>query len=179
MRMDAGLDTGHILSQREEPIQPDDTRATLEGRLARLGAELLEETLPTYLAGDLPPRPQSEEGVTHAGQLRKEDGLLDWSLPAVELDRRVRAFTPWPGAFTMWRGRHLKVLQAAPLPGWPGDAPTGTTVALANGVAVATGRGALRLEEVQLAGKRSMDITAFLQGQRDFVGGRLGADAEK
>jgi len=174
MQMDVGLDTGPILAQREEPIRPDDTRATLGERLARLGAALLVETLPAYLAGDLLPRPQPEEGVTYARQLRKEDGLLDWSRSAVELDRQVRAFTPWPGAFTLWRGRRLRVLRATPRPTWRGDAPPGTMIALTDGVAVATGKGALRLEKVQLAGRRPMDITAFLRGQRDFVGSRLG-----
>lgn len=173
MQMDAGLDTGPVLAQREELIAPDDTQATLEKRLARLGAELLVETLVAYLAGSLLPRSQPGEGATYAGQLRKEDGWLDWSRPAVELDRRVRAFTPWPGAFTMWRGRRLKVLRAVPLPAWRGGVSPGTVVALAGGVVVATGEGALRLEEVQLAGKRPMDIGAFLRGQRDFVGSVL------
>jgi methionyl-tRNA formyltransferase len=177
MRMDAGLDTGPILAQREEPIRSDDTWATLETRLAQLGAELLVSTLPMYLAGDLLPRPQPEQGVTYAGQLRKKDGLLDWSRPAVELERQVRAFQPWPGAFTTLHGQRLRVVRAVPLPGWRGDAPPGTVVALDDGgaVAVATGEGALRLEEVQLAGRRSMDIADFLCGQPDCVGSRLGA----
>jgi len=176
MRMDAGLDTGPILAQREEPIRPGDTWATLEARLAQLGAELLVSTLPVYLAGDLLPRPQPEQGVTYAGQLRKEDGLLDWSRPAIELERQVRAFQPWPGAFTTLRGQRLKVVRAVPLAGWRGDAPPGTVVALDDGgaIAVATGEGALYLEEVQLAGRRSMDIAAFLCGQPDCVGSRLG-----
>ncbi len=178
MQIDAGLDTGPILAQQEEPIWPDDTRAILEGRLARLGAALLVETLPAYLAGDRLSRPQPEEGVTYTEQLHKEDGLLDWSFPAAELDRRVRAFTPWPGAFTTWRGRRLRVLRATPLPGWRGDAPPGTVIALVDGVAVAAGGGALRLEEMQLAGKRPMDVAPFIRGQRDFVGSRLGV-AEK
>lgn len=178
MHMDVGLDTGPILAQRQELIQPDDTRTTLEHRLARLGAELLVETLPAYLAGDLLPQPQPAEGVTYAHQLRKEDGRLNWSLSAVELDRQVRAFTPWPGAFTTWRGQRLKVLRAAPLPGWRGDAPAGTPLALVDGLAIATGEGALRLEEVQLAGKRPADIAAFLRGQRDFVGSHLGGAKE-
>ena len=173
MQMDAGLDTGPVLAQREETILPDDTQATLEERLAYLGAELLVETLSAYLAGNLLPRPQPEEGATYAGQLRKEDGLLDWSRPAVELDRQVRAFTPWPGAFTTWRGQRLKVLRVVPLPEWHGDAPPGTVIVLADGVVVATGEGALRLEEVQLAGKRPMDIAPFLRGQRDFAGSAL------
>ncbi len=173
MQMDAGLDTGPVLAQREETILPDDTQATLEERLAYLGAELLVETLSAYLAGNLLPRPQPEEGATYAGQLRKEDGLLDWSRPTVELDRQVRAFTPWPGAFTRWRGQRLKVLRVVPLPEWHGDAPPGTVIVLADGVVVATGEGALRLEEVQLAGKRPMDIAPFLRGQRDFAGSAL------
>jgi methionyl-tRNA formyltransferase len=180
MQMDEGLDTGPILSQREEPIRPDDTWGTLEKRLARVGAELLIETLPAYLVGDLESRPQPEEGVTYAPQLCKGDGRLDWSLSAVHVDRQVRAFTPWPGAFTMWRGRRLKVLQSAPLPDWRGDAPPGTVIALADGggVAVATGEGALCLEEVQLAGKRRMDISAFLCGQQECVGLQLGEERE-
>jgi len=176
MKMDAGLDTGPILAQREEPIRPDDTAATLEGRLAQLGADLLVETLPAYLAGALQPRPQPEEGVTYAKRLRKRDGRVDWSRPAVELDRQVRAFTPWPGAFTTLRGRRLKLLRTAPLPNWRGDAPPGTVVALDDGVAVATGEGALCLEKVQLAGRRRMDIVAFLCGQRDCIGSCLGIE---
>ncbi len=180
MQMDVGLDTGPILAQREEPLHPDDTRETLEARLARVGAELLVETLPPYLSGDLLPWSQPEEGVTYAGRLRKEDGLLDWSRPAIELDRQVRAFYPWPGAFTTWRGKRIKVLQAVPLPNWRGDAPPGTMIALDDGTAIAvvTGEGALRLEEVQLAGKRCMDITAFLCGQRECVGSQLGVAEE-
>jgi methionyl-tRNA formyltransferase len=177
MKMDAGLDTGPIIARREEPIRPDDTQTSLGERLAQLGAELLVETLPAYLEGTLLPQPQPEEGVTYAGQLRKEDGLLDWSCPAVELDRRVRAFHPWPGAFTFWQGQMLKVLRAAPLLAWRGDAPPGAVLALADGVAVATGEGALRLERVQLAGRRPMDVALFLRGQRDFVGSRLGTTA--
>jgi methionyl-tRNA formyltransferase len=180
MRMDAGLDTGPILAQREERIRPDDTRGTLEERLARLGAGLLLDTLPPYLAGDLLPQPQPEEGVTVARQLRKEDGWLDWSRSAVELDRQVRAFNPWPGAFTTWRGRRLKVLKAGSLPSWRGHAPPGTVIALDDGAAVAvvTGEGALRLEEVQWAGKRAMDSMAFLCGQRECLGSRLGVAEE-
>jgi methionyl-tRNA formyltransferase len=178
MRMDAGMDTGPILAQRQEPILPDDTRATLEERLAQLGADLLVETLPAYLAGSLRPQPQPEAGVTFAGQLRKEDGLIDWSRPAVELDRHIRAFNPWPGAFTTLHGQRLKILRATPLPGWRGDAPPGKVCALVDEVVVATDTGALRLEKVQLAGKHEMDFQAFLRGQRDCVGSLLGTIEE-
>jgi methionyl-tRNA formyltransferase len=178
VKMDAGLDTGSILSQREEPIRPDDTCATLEERLSQIGADLLIETLPAYLAGNLIPRPQPAEGVTYAPQLHKEDGQIDWHKSAVELDRQVRAATPWPGASTTLQGKRLKILRATPLPDWRGDAPPGTIVALVDGCAVATGKGALRLEMVQLAGKRPMGIEAFLCGRRECVGTCLGVIEE-
>jgi methionyl-tRNA formyltransferase len=178
MKMDAGLDTGPILAQREEPIRPDDTCATLEERLSRIGAGLLIEVLPSYLASKLVPQPQPEEGVTYAEQLCKGDGRIDWQRSAVELDRQVRAFTPWPGAFTTLQGKNFKVLEATPLLDWQGDAPPGTIVALADGYAVVTGKGALRLKRVQLAGKRPMDFEAFLCGQRECVGTCLGVIEE-
>ena len=174
MRMDAGLDTGPILAQQEEPIRPDDTRETLTKRLFRLGARLLVETLPEYLIGRLQLRPQPDRGVTYARQLRKEDGLIDWSRSAVELDQQVRALYPWPCAFTTLHGKTLKLLQTVPLSDWRGGAPPGTVIAVADGVAVTTGEGALGLKEVQLAGKRRMDIEAFLCGQRECVGSQLG-----
>ena len=99
---------------------------------------------------------------------------MDWSRPAVELERRVRAMHPWPGAFTTWNGTRLKVLRAAVAAGWKGREPPGTVVRLEDGVAVATGEGALRLLEVQLAGRRAMGIEPFLRGQRGFVGSVLG-----
>jgi methionyl-tRNA formyltransferase len=173
MKMDAGLDTGPILAQRAEPIRPDDTRATLTERLSLLGAELLAETLPAYLSGDLQPEPQSDEKATFADQLRKEDGQLDWSQSALELDHKIRAFSPWPGTFTFWDGRRLKVLEATPTD-WEGDAAPGTVVEVEGGAAVATSEGALRLEKVQPAGKRAMAIEPFLRGRRDFVGSLLG-----
>ncbi len=174
MKMDAGVDTGPVLAQRSEPIRADDTQGTLAARLARVGADLLRETLPAYLRGAVATRPQPEEGVTYAPLLRKEDGWLDWSRPAVELDRQVRACTPWPGAFSEWRGKRLKVLQARAAPGWRGEAQPGTVVVVDGHPAVATGGGALLLVALQLAGKRPMDGVAFARGQRDFINSRLG-----
>jgi len=180
MKMDAGLDTGPILAQRQEPVRADDTRATLMERLSVVGAELLAETLPAYLAGRLVPQPQNDEQATVADRLRKEEGRLDWSRPAIVLDRRIRAFTPWPGTYTFWQGRRLKIIAASPLPDWRGDAPPGTVIEVEEGspavkeAAVVTGEGALRLEEVQPAGKRAMAVGPFLQGRQDFVGSQLG-----
>jgi methionyl-tRNA formyltransferase len=104
MEMDAGLDTGPIVSQRRTPICPEDDSATLHDRLAQLGAELLVQTIPDYVAGKIPPVPQPAEGVSYAARLRKEDGRIDWSQPARVIWNRLRAFTPWPGAFTFWLG---------------------------------------------------------------------------
>ncbi len=174
MRMDAGVDSGPILAQREEPIRPDDTTGSLLDRLAQLGAGLLVETLPPYLAGDLVGQPQPEEGITYCHLLEKEDGRLDWARPAIELGRQVRAVTPWPGAFTIWHGQRLKVLRATPLPDWRGPQPPGTVIALEDGAAVATGEGALRLLRIQRAGKKALSIQTFLRGQRDFTGAVLG-----
>jgi methionyl-tRNA formyltransferase len=173
MKMDPGLDTGPILAQREEPIRADDTRATLTERLSIVGAELLVETLPGYLSGEIEPQPQEDEGATVAKQLRKEDGRLDWSRPAIVLDRKIRAFSPWPGTFTFWQERRLKVIEASPLPDWEREASPGTVVEVPDGAAVATGEGALRLEKIQLAGKRAMAIGPFLRGRQNFVGSRL------
>ncbi|HID87209.1 MAG TPA: methionyl-tRNA formyltransferase, partial [Anaerolineae bacterium] len=102
------------------------------------------------------------------------DGLIDWSLPTVEIERRVRAYTPWPSAYTFWEGRLLKILRARPLVEWSGRAEPGQVMELPQGIAVATGDGALLLEEVQLAGRRAMSAEEFVRGRREFVGATLG-----
>jgi methionyl-tRNA formyltransferase len=179
MRMDPGLDTGPILAQRAVPIHPADTAATLAERLAVLGAGLLRACLPAYLQGELPPRAQDEAQATYAPQLKKEDGRLDFTRAAGELERRVRAFNPWPGAFAVWASPHagqparpLRILRASVVPGIAGAAP-GTVVTLPSGPAVACGEGALLLHEVQPPGKRPMPAADFARGARDFDGARL------
>lgn len=174
MQMDEGVDTGPILAQREEPIYPDDTTASLTERLARVGAELLIDALPRYLRGEIHPVPQPEEGVTYCRPLEKADGHLDWKRPATELERQVRAMTPWPGAFTFWEGQQVKVLRAEVQPDWTGDEPPGTVIPLRSGAGVVTGQGVLRLLEVQMAGKNPLPIDAFLRGRRNFIGAVLG-----
>ncbi|MEI6291398.1 MAG: methionyl-tRNA formyltransferase, partial [Chloroflexota bacterium] len=112
MKMDAGLDTGPMLLAREIPIQADDTGGSLFEKLSSLGGELLMEALPRYLAGELKPVPQPEAGMTYFGMIKKEDGLLDPAVPAVELERKVRAFSPWPGTSIAWNGAPLKIHKA-------------------------------------------------------------------
>ncbi len=177
MLMDEGMDTGPILAQVSVRIHPEDTTGSLGARLARIGADLLLETLPRWLEGQIEPQPQDNARATYTRPIAKKDGLIDWSLSAVEIWRRVRAFDPWPGAHTWWRGKLFKVLASRPLPKWAGKGKRGQVLDLSAGVAVATGQGALLLQEVQLAGRRAIGIQDFVRGQRDFVGSLLGAES--
>ena len=165
MKMDPGIDTGPILSQRATPIRPGDTSGTLFERLSTLGADLLLETLPQYLAGEIHPQPQPEEGATYASMLKKEDGRLDWTRPAQQLARRVRAFNPWPGAFFEWHEGALKVLGAHTA---EARADPGQHLVHEKLPAVGTSDGLLVLDEVQPPGKRPMPGRAFLAGARDW-----------
>jgi methionyl-tRNA formyltransferase len=175
MCMDAGLDTGPTLSAAYRPIAADDTTGTLTPKLAALGADLLVRTLPRWLAGALIPMPQPEEGATFAPRINKEEGVIHWAEPAALIERRVRAYQPWPAAYTRWNGQLLKLLRAKADTGAGGwGLGVGTVISeRAGGAGVVTGQGVLWLEEVQLAGKRPMPIGAFLQGARGFVGNRL------
>lgn len=172
MLMDEGMDTGPILAQARLPIEPEDDRGSLTEKLAYLGADLLLETLPRWLKGEIEPQPQEDDKATYTKILRKEDGLIDWSMSSVEIWQQVRAYNPWPSAYTDFEGRPLKILWAHSIKG--GRREPGLVVATAEGAAVVTGEGLLALEEVQLAGKRAMVIAEFLRGQRDFVGSWLG-----
>ncbi|RME09305.1 MAG: methionyl-tRNA formyltransferase [Ardenticatenia bacterium] len=179
MLLDEGMDTGPVLAQRVVPIAPDETAGTLSEKLAQVGAELLVETLPRWLAGEIEPRPQDHSQATVTRLIKKAHGRIDWTAPAVQIERQVRAFTPWPSAFTTWDGRLLKVLRARVVNAPAHDAEPGTVVALDEGPAVVTGEGLLLLEEVQLEGKRPTTGKAFLQGYSQIVGARLGADANE
>ena len=173
MQMDAGVDTGPILARQASAIEVDDTGVTLSLRLAEIGAQLLVEVLPAYLAGDLDPMPQPERGVTYAPQLSKADGEIDWALPAERIDRQVRACAPWPGTFTRWCGQTLKIMETIPLLDWSGPEPPGTVLAGEACPMVATGSGALWLTRLQLPGKKVMASDAFICGRPDFVGSVL------
>ena len=176
MQIDEGLDTGPLLLSRALPIGPDETAAELEPRLARLGGELLLETLAGLEQGTLAPVPQDEGRASHAPLLTKLHGRVDWSLPAHTIACRARGFHPWPGAFTHYEGRLLKLLRVR-------EAPSGLTslepgcVRQVDGeaVVVACGGGTLlRLEEVQPESRRAMQASAWAQGARLRPGARLG-----
>ncbi|MFQ5947008.1 MAG: methionyl-tRNA formyltransferase, partial [Anaerolineae bacterium] len=169
--MDEGMDTGPILAQRSMAIRESDTRGTLTDRLASLGADLLGETLPVWLSGQLEARPQDESQATYTERLAKGDGKIDWRRKAAAIARQVRAYHPWPGAFTHWGGRQVKILAARAAAG--GGEP-GKVMEAEGGAAIVAGDGRLALEEVQLEGRRSMNIAQFLRGHPGFLGARLG-----
>ena len=166
MKMDAGLDTGPILSQRAVRIGPYETAGSLFGKLSLLGADLLLDTLPGYLTGVIEPQPQPEMGSTYAPMLKKEEGRLDFSQPAAALERKVRAFNPWPGTYFEWDGSLLKVHRADTRPGKERE---GERLVVDDLPAVGTSDGLLLLEEVQPAGKKPMEGKAFLAGTRNWA----------
>jgi methionyl-tRNA formyltransferase len=170
MKMDAGLDTGPVLSMRSIALSEQETGASLHDKLSELGAALLIETLPGYLNGSIQPQAQSEEGVTYAPTIKKDEGRLDWTQPAEVLERLIRAFTPWPGTFSLWNGQPLKVLAAQAA---PGHAEPARVIPHQDGAAVGTGEGLLVLKEIQLAGRKAMSAREFVRGQADFVGATL------
>lgn len=186
MLMDPGMDSGPILSQKTYPVSPADTTGSLTEALSREGAALLVHTLPRWLAGETEPRPQDESQATVSRLLTKEDGRIDWSKPAADIWRQVRAFNPWPGAYTTLDGELLHVWQA-----WPLDAATaepGIVTPLTPAqrsrlpegpdpaaFGVQTGEGMLAVLQVQRAGRRAMPGGDFLRGMPGLIGRRLGA----
>ncbi len=177
MGMEAGLDTGPIYVQESMPILPADTAGSLHDRLALLGGAMITRYLNDILSGDLKARPQQEELATYAPMIQKEMGQIDWTQPASVISRLIRAMTPWPSAYTTWDGLQLKILAVSPIrTAKPDGAQPGSVLADGENVYVMTGEGALRLEQVQLAGKRPLEMAAFVRGRPDLVGSRLGVD---
>jgi methionyl-tRNA formyltransferase len=175
MLIDEGLDTGPTLLARATPIGGEETAADLEPRLARMGAQLLLETVRGLEEGTILPVPQDHSRATVAPLLKKEDGRIDWSLPAARVASRARGFHPWPGAFTFQEGRLLKVLRVREAGSAAGAEPGTVTAVGADGVTVACGDGAaVRLVEVQPESRRAMPAAAWAAGARLRPGARLG-----
>jgi len=182
MKMDAGLDTGDILTQQSTPIRPSDNAESLHDRLAKMGAELLLQTIPQYVAGTITPRPQPIQGATYARKITKEDGHLKWTDPARSLLNRVRAFTPWPGAFSFLPGepkQPLLKIWEADVAGECSGRPGEILRADKTGIIVACGEGALRLTQVQREGGRRLPAHDFLAGYHLEPGQTFGSRAEQ
>lgn len=172
MLMEPGLDCGPIISRAQVAIADTDTTATLTDKLSRVAAGMMPEVLVSWARGELTPRPQVEAQASYFGPIAKEDGEIDWCLETRDIWRRVRAYHPWPGGFTRWRGRRLRILAAVPLERVAaGEA--GRVVALSQEKAsfgIGAGDGVLGVLRVQLEGKREMTSGEFLRGQRGFIG---------
>ena len=175
MLMDSGLDTGPILGRAQIAISAQDTTGSLTAKLSLMAAQLLLDVLPGWLRGELIPQPQPEAQAIYSDSISKEEGEIDWHQPAVDIWRRVRAFHPWPGCYTTWRGKQLKIIEAVPLPG-ENTLKVGRVVVTERSEAifgVCTGEGILGVCQVQLEGKRVMSAAEFLRGQRQFIGAVL------
>ena len=174
MQMDEGVDTGPVLAQRETPIGESETAETLTARLFEMGAGLLTEVLPGWAEGRIQAVPQDESRATTTRLLTREDGLIDWNLSAERIARRVLGYTPWPGAYTYWGGKMLKVLDASPDEMMASERP-GTVMASADGdrIEIATGSGTLRVARLQLEGRRPASARDFLLGNGSILGAQL------
>ncbi|MCB1021574.1 MAG: methionyl-tRNA formyltransferase [Acidobacteria bacterium] len=167
------LDAGDVLLCRETPIGENETASEVMERLAPMGAELLIETLAGLQAGTIQPKPQEDEASTYAPMMKREDGLIDWTLPAREIHNRARGFDPWPGAYTLFRGKrlHLGRTEIA-----EGEAPAGAIVEAGQALVVGCGGGGLlRVGEVQVEGKSRMRAADFANGYKPAPGERLGS----
>lgn len=178
MQLDAGVDTGPMLLRRTTAIASQETTGSLTLKLATLGAEALLEALPLWIAGKITPEPQDESKATHTRMLRKEDGLINWQRAAAVIVRAVRAYTPWPSAYTYWHGKLLKIISAQPLHVEVDSLTPGKVSVHSEAgrqcLCIATGSGLLLVRELQLEGKRAMSAEEFLRGYAQIVGQVLG-----
>ena len=183
MEVVRALDAGPMVSHVEEQILPSDTTGSLEQRLSVAGGELLASTLDGWVGGEIVAQPQDDALATYAPQLKREDAQLDWSLSAADLWRRVRAFNPWPIAYSRWREEELRIIEAWPLEGDSGSEPStvldserlpAEAQASDATFSVQTGSGRLAIVRLQQPGRRPVSGAEFLRGQRDFVGTKLG-----
>lgn len=173
MLMDKGLDTGPVLAQAQTPVFSQDNTGALTRRLSLLSACMVQEALAEWVRGRIKPVPQDNNKATFSGTVSKEDGRIDWQLPALEIWRRVRAYNPWPGAYTTWQGKILKIAGAGVLPS-PAKTAPGEVMALSGGgMGIGTGEGILGIYHLQLEGKRQMSSQEFLRGQPRIIGAVL------
>jgi methionyl-tRNA formyltransferase len=171
MQMDEGMDTGPVLASASTRIEPDDDAATLSERLSKMGAALLREQLPRYVAGELEPRPQDDAAATMAPLLDKSDGRIQWNKPAQAVHNQIRGMNPWPGAHTVLGDRRIKVHRALATTLDPEGARPGEVIALdPEGILVACAEGTLEIQELQESGRKRVDARSFASGRGVAVG---------
>jgi methionyl-tRNA formyltransferase len=170
MLLDKGMDTGPVLTRVQIPVSPGDTTGSLTGKLAQVGAKALQGVLPAWVRGELVPQPQNDAEASYTSPIAKDAGRIDWQMPAVEIWRRVRAFSPWPGCYTVWQGKRLRIIEAGVLsPGITGA--VGEVIAWEKSACgIITGEGVLGIVKVQLEGKQIVPVADFLRGHRQFIG---------
>ncbi len=172
MKVIPELDAGDIISQRRVKIEKEDNAKTLHDKLAEVGAELLVETLPLYVSGKLKPVPQNEEEATYCPQIKKEMGKIDWRESAEEIFNKIRAFTPWPSAYTTFRGKRVKILEGEPV---EGTGEPGEVIEAGRDLIVATGEGALKIERLRPEGRKEISGEEFVRGYRIKKGDMFGS----
>jgi len=175
MLLDKGVDTGPVLERAQIPVSGLDDAGSLMEKLSRLGAQLLLDTLPRWFDKTIIPQPQNNANATYSKTLTKEAGKIDWNLSAMELWRRVRAYQPWPGCYTQWQGKQLKIIEVVPLA--EGNAQPGKVVIVKHESAafgIGSGDGILGVIRLQLEGKKVMTADEFLRGQKQILGAVLG-----
>ena len=168
------MDAGPIVAQRETPIGPEETTPELTARLFEMGAGLLLDVLPAWHRGDIRPREQDESRATTTSRLSRDEGRIEWARPADEIARRARAYDPWPGSFTYWQGKMLKLSEVSVAPDPPRVPGPGEVVAMPGGIGIGTADGLLSPGSLQIEGRRPVAAPDFARGQRDFVGSTLG-----
>jgi methionyl-tRNA formyltransferase len=183
MLVSAGVDSGPILAQQRALVLPEDTAETLTDRLFAHGAPLLAETMKRWACGEVEPQTQDHHKATYTSRVIKTDGEMDFALPSVKLWRQVRAYSPWPGAYTYWRGKQLKLLEVVPAPpranqgGRDDESKIGTVISEepSGGTPawIVVGEGLLGLRRVHLEGRRPVSAEEFLRGQPGFIGACL------
>lgn len=176
MLLDAGVDTGPVLMRQSIALSNDETTGSLTVKLAQLGAQALRETLPLWVTGKLQPQSQDEARASHTHMSQKEDGKIDWEKPAAVLARQIRAYMPWPGSYTFWRGKMLKIITAHPSSIEVEQPVPGTTIIREEAdhqvLEVVTGSGVLVIKQLQIEGKRAMSAEEFLRGYSQ-IGGQV------
>ncbi len=170
IKMDKGLDTGAILAQSPLPILVSDNAGSLHDKLAKLSSQLLIPTIKKYLDGKIKPRPQDDNLASYAPKLKKSDGLINWNKTASENESFIRAMSPWPSAWTWWKGKQIKIISVQHLPLEINSYKPGKIFIYNSGLFIQCGKDALIIKKLQLEGKKELSSEEFLRGQRDFIG---------